>query len=267
MSIKKDTCKGFTTGNTKHLSRFDVPLVNTTFTFSWVNMLSKIKERREHTDGGRPRGGGKEIKVGDYRSAAGLGAMGWREGQSRGEEIDLLPSMMCFLLRPRSVSALQQDGESCMSGAPTTHAERNTIIRKRTSLRNWSRSLNMPNKSLHNKLPTNHWRAVHPLEAPQCACSYGTNCAVCLQWTNTRLIVIVCPVYYLTMTSWLVKIYRGENWRITRLNMKPSNSDLYFYLERNVSLLTSLHLPSIHLKSSFYGKWCLFIHPADTEQH
>lgn len=59
---------------------------------------------------------GKEIKVEDYRSAAGLGVMGWCEGQRRGEEIDLLPSMMCFLLRPRSVSALQQEGERCMSG-------------------------------------------------------------------------------------------------------------------------------------------------------
>lgn len=66
------------------------------------------------------------------------------------------------------------------------------------------------------------------------------------------------------------KIYRGKNWRITRLNAKPSdsglecndvqllkqhtvftyrqlycNSNVYFCLERNVSLLTSLHLPSV----------------------
>ena len=38
-------------------------------------MLIKIKEQREDTDR-KKEGGGKEIKDGDYRSAAGLRVMG-----------------------------------------------------------------------------------------------------------------------------------------------------------------------------------------------
>lgn len=45
-------------------------MANTTFKFSWVRILRKIKEQREDADR-KKEGGGKEIKEGDYRSAAG----------------------------------------------------------------------------------------------------------------------------------------------------------------------------------------------------
>ncbi len=173
---------------------WQIQLLNSAGCACWEKSKSgeKTKDRREK------RKKEKGLYEGDYRSAAGLRVMGWHEGQSRREEIDLLPSMMCFLLRPLSVSALQQKWKKCVSR-----------VSKRAHIHMHRRSawieviMNMPNERMHNKLPTNHWRQIHPLDAALCACSYRTKCAVsrCSGQTQDLLSLPELFTKYLSMTS------------------------------------------------------------------
>lgn len=104
--------------------------------------------------------------------------MGWHEGQSGGE--GKLPSMICFLLRPLSVSALQQKRERrAITGMSThvPHKYRNT--RTKMAVVILIRSSTMPNDCSHSKVPTNHWTEFHPLGTP-CVCSSGTDCITAL---------------------------------------------------------------------------------------
>lgn len=151
----------------------------------------KIKEWRENTDEGRARRGTKEIKARDYRRAAGCRVMGWHEGQSRGNrpvtfnDVFSVEASLCLC------SATEERDRGCVSRVSGKHC----FVHKHTAPMNWCRSLNMPNKSLHNKLPTNEWEEKHPHDAPLCAHGDRTNCAVSVQLTNTRPIVAVCTVY------------------------------------------------------------------------
>ncbi len=83
-----------------------------------------------------------------------------------------------------------------------------------TAHMNWS--LNMPNKSTHNKLPTIHWREIHPLDAPQWARSYRTNCAVCLCNGQTHKAYYHCLSYLTLIYQMALQLARlwwcaGEN--------------------------------------------------------
>lgn len=106
----------------------------------------------------------------------------WGDVRDKAEErkTDLLPSMICFLLRPLSVSALQTGGKEVHVKGANGHANAHIDAHTHDSRRSRVRSLNTANNSLHNKLPTNHRRELHPLDAPQCARSSRTNCAACL---------------------------------------------------------------------------------------
>lgn len=123
---------------------------------------------KRDTDEGRSGG----LEEGEQR---GFEWWGDEKDKAEARKIDSLPSMMCFLLRPLSVSALQQ--EKCMSRV-STHTQTHILMHIHASLMNRIRSLNMPNDSLYNKLTTNHWKEIHPLDSLQCVCRSRTKCAV-----------------------------------------------------------------------------------------
>lgn len=86
-----------------------------------------------------------------------------------------LPSMICFLLRPLSVSALQRKRERrAITGISTHVPHQHTHPHTETAVVILIRSSTMPNNCSHSKAPTNHWTEFHPL-GTLCASSSGTD--------------------------------------------------------------------------------------------
>lgn len=72
--------------------------------------------------------------------------------------------MICFLLRPLSVSALQQKRERWSITGLSTHVpHQHTHPHTETAVVILIRSSTMPNNCSHSKVPTNHWTEFHPL--------------------------------------------------------------------------------------------------------
>lgn len=103
--------------------------------------------------------------------------MGWHEGQSGGE--GKLPSMICFLLRPLSVSALQQKREKKSTmGICTCMCQTHTctcMCRHGYGIQ--IRSFNVPNNCLHS---TNKCQQITEENSTHsaisaCVCGSGTD--------------------------------------------------------------------------------------------
>lgn len=162
--------------------------------YHWLIQLSNSaaltcwekSKRREETDRRRKRD--KRGRLQECRGAPSDGVMR-RTKRRRGNRLvtfnDVFSVEASLCLCPatggREVHVRAVNAHSC------------TYTHKLSHTTNWRRSLNMPNKSLHNKVPTHHWREVHPLNTPQCAHSYRINGAVCLSSGQTQLITSVLP--------------------------------------------------------------------------
>lgn len=151
-------------------------------------MLTKMKEQKEVTD--RKKGGkDKGDRLQESSRSQSDGVM-WRTKQQSGNRLVTFNDV------------LSVEASFCLCSATggkdvhvRTHIYTHTSMHKHTVLMNWSRSLSMQNQSLHNKLPTNRWGEIHPLDTLQCARSYRTNCAPCLCSRPTRrLLSLSVPV-------------------------------------------------------------------------